>query len=355
MAVLAEGASPARQARAIEWMHANPAEQVVQALANDLVDQLVLRAAEASGLAARLPVRVIQLLSARRMLVAVNVIRQEHVLGEACALLDEIGVEYVVFKGALVRQFLYAKPYLRPSADVDLLVPPGEVPRVARFFEQRGYDLTVQAHSDTHEVWLGRLGVGLDLHWSLLRPGRMREDIAREIIEGRVRRGSLWGPSDTHLTVAMLVHPAITDYVTGRLISAVDLDLWLRKRQVRWDEVTHLLGRIGLRAAAWAMLFWTCSLFETPVPSEIWRELAPSMLRRRYLEFWLGLDPARLYGRVSWLARGAFSLALQDRVRDASRAVWTLASKERWCSTSRGPGPRFRHSALTSGDESRPG
>jgi len=126
MAVLAEGASPARQARAIEWMHANPAEQVVQALANDLVDQLVLRAAEASGLAARLPVRVIQLLSARRMLVAVNVIRQEHVLGEACALLDEIGVEYVVFKGALVRQFLYAKPYLRPSADVDLLVPPGE-------------------------------------------------------------------------------------------------------------------------------------------------------------------------------------------------------------------------------------
>jgi hypothetical protein len=125
------------------------------------------------------------------------------------------------------------------------------------------------------------------------------------------------------------VHPAITDYVTGRLISAVDLDLWLRKRQVRWDEVTHLLGRIGLRAAAWAMLFWTCSLFETPVPSEIWRELAPSMLRRRYLEFWLGLDPARLYGRVSWLARGAFSLALQDRVRDASRAVWTLARKER--------------------------
>jgi hypothetical protein len=329
LAVLAEGSSPARQARAIEWMHANPAEQVAQALAYDQVDQLFLHAAETSGLAPHLPDRLVELLSARRMLVAASVIRQEHVLGEACALLDAIGVEYVVFKGALVRQFLYAKPYLRASADVDLLVAPAAAPTVARVFEQRGYAMTILAHSDTHEISLERLGVGLDLHWSLLRPGRMREEIAREIVEGRVRRGSLWGPSDTHLTVAMLVHPAITDYVTGRLVSAVDLDLWLRKRQVRWDEVTHLLGRIGLRTAAWAMLVWTRSLFETPVPNEIWRQLAPRTLRRRYLEYWLGLHPARLYGRQPWLVRGAFSLALQDRVRDAARAVWTLARKER--------------------------
>jgi hypothetical protein len=125
------------------------------------------------------------------------------------------------------------------------------------------------------------------------------------------------------------VHPAITDHVTGRLVSAVDLDLWLRKRQVRWDEVTQLLGRIGLRTAAWAMLVWTRSLLGTPVPGEIWRELAPSTLRMRYIEYWLGLDPARLYGRQPWLVRGLFSLALQDRVRDAARAVWTLARKER--------------------------
>jgi hypothetical protein len=329
LAVLAEGASPARQARAIEWMHANPAEQVVQALANDQVDQLFLHAAKASGLAARFSARVIELLGARRMSVAASVIRQEHVLGETCALLDQIGVEYVVFKGALVRQFLYAKPYLRPSVDVDLLVAPGEARKIARLFETHGYNLALQAHSDTHEMSLERLGVGLDLHWSLLRPGRMREEIAREIVEGRVRQGSLWGPSDTHLTVAMLVHPAITDHVTGRLVSAVDLDLWLRKRQVRWDEVTQLLRRIGLRTAAWAMLVWTHSLFETPVPGEVWRQLAPSTLRRRYLEYWLGLDPARLYGRQPWLVRGLFSLALQDRVRDAARAVWTLARKER--------------------------
>jgi hypothetical protein len=57
--------------------------------------------------------------------------------------------------------------------------------------------------------------------------------------------------------------------------------------------------------------------------------LAPGRLRRRYLESWLGKHPARLYVQQPWLVRGAFSLALQDRVRDAGRAVWMLAGKER--------------------------
>jgi hypothetical protein len=313
----------------MEWMHGQPAERVAQALTDEQVDQLVLHAAQAGGLTEQLPARVIELLSARKMWAAVNVIRQEHVLGEACALLEEIGVGYVVFKGALTRQFLYAKPYLRPSADIDLLVPPGEGPRVARFLEQRGYSLTVQAHSDTHEIWIERLGVGLDLHWSLLRPGRMRQEITQEIIDGRVRRGDLWSPSDMHLTVAMLVHPAITDHVTGRLISAVDLDLWLRGRQIPWDEVIEILGRIGLRTAAWAMLRLTRDLLETPVRDDVMRALAPSALRQKYLEAWLQHHPARLYWRRPWLVRGAFSLALQDRPSDAARALWMLARKER--------------------------
>jgi hypothetical protein len=127
----------------------------------------------------------------------------------------------------------------------------------------------------------------------------------------------------------MLVHPAITDYVTGRLISAVDLDLWLRRGQIPWDEVIGILRRIGLRTAAWAMLRWTRALLGTPVADDVMRALAPSALRQKYLESWLRHHPARLYTRRPWLVRGAFSLALQDGVRDAGRAVWMLARKER--------------------------
>ena len=329
LAVFAERASPSRHDQAIDWIHGQPAKKVVQALADDQVDQLFLHRAQTGGLATRLPAKVIELLTARRMSVAVGIMRQEHMLGQATALLDEMGADYVVFKGALVRQMLYAKPYLRPSADVDLLVAADMAPRVARTFEQRGYAVAAAAHSDTHEVWIERQGVGLDLHWRLMRHGRMRQDLTAEILANRVRRGNLWGPSDTHLTVMMLVHPAITDHVTGRLISAVDLDLWLRSQEIPWPSVIEILDRIGLKTAAWAMLTWTCAILGTPVPAEVMRALSPSPLRQRYLQSWLRHHPAALYWRQPWLVRGAFSLALQDRATDAVRALWMLAKKER--------------------------
>ncbi|MBN2574781.1 MAG: nucleotidyltransferase family protein [Deltaproteobacteria bacterium] len=313
------------------WLCRQQAEQVERALASDLVDQLLLHAMLTGGLDRRLPKPLTDRLGLRRLTTAVKVIRQDHVMREVGSLLDEHGVEAVVFKGALVRHMLYAKPYLRPSADIDVLVAPADVREVARSFEDRGFSVTLASHSDTHEVWIERHGVGIDLHWTWLRPGRMRRDTTAEILATRVRRGDLWGPNDTHLTVLMLVHPAITDHVTGRLISAVDLDRWLRKAQIPWDSVVEVLDRIGLRTAAWAMLHWTRGLFGTPVPDEVWRALAPSLLRQRYIEAWLRRHPARLYRQRPTLVRGAFSLALQDRPSDAARALWRLARKDRLC------------------------
>jgi hypothetical protein len=329
LAVIANEETAVARSRAIEWLRARSPEQVVQALVADQVDQIFLAAAQGSTLVAQLPAGLGELLTARRRSIVVNVSRQEHVLGQASALLDEIGVGHVVFKGALVRQFLYAKPYLRPSEDVDLLVASDAAPRVSQALGQRGYSVTAAAHADTHEVSLAKNGVLLDVHWSILRPGRMRVDLTAEILAQRVRRGDLWGPNDVHLAVVMLVHPAISDHVTARLISAVDLDRWLRSREIPWDGVVEVLDRIGLRTAAWTMLRWTHALFDTPVPEEVWRALAPGPLRQRYLEAWLARHPGALYWKHPHLVRGAFSLALQDRVSDAARALWKLARKDR--------------------------
>jgi hypothetical protein len=329
LALLRESVPASQRAEAVDRLRDLPAEQVVRSLASDQVDQLWLEAAVAGELVERIPAGIVETLKARRRAVAVAAFRQEHVLGKATALLDEIGVEHVVFKGALVRQLLYAKPHLRPAVDADLLVAPARAPEAVRALQARGFEPTLASHSDTHEACLTWHEVQLDLHWSLLRPGRMRVDLTDEILATRVREGQLWRPDDAHLTLAMLVHPAITDHVTGRLISAVDLDRWLRSRPVPWPAVLGILDRIGLRTAAWAMLYWTHGLLETPVPEDVWRALAPSPLRRRYLEAWLRQDPARLYGQRPNLVRGAFSLALQDRVSDVARALWRLARKHR--------------------------
>jgi hypothetical protein len=320
--------TPVERTRAAEWMRGQPAEQVAQALAERQVDQLVLLGDSAHA-DSPLPVRLVECLTARRLELAAIVMRQQHLLGEASRLLDGAGIEHVVWKGAWARQQLYAKPYLRPAADVDMLVAPRNLRQSIQLLKARGWNLIVQDHSDTHEVCLDRFGVEIDLHWSLLRPGRMRQDITAEILANRVRFDDLWRPSDTHLTVAMLVHPAITDYVTGRLISAVDLDHWLRQHPVCWQDVLEVLGRIGLRTAAWAMLRWTTSLFATRVPVDVKRALAPSLWRQRYIEAWLARHPAQLFARRPNLVRAGFSLALQDHARDAVRALWRLARKER--------------------------
>jgi hypothetical protein len=327
LAMLVDGAAATSHLDA-ETQHI-AALDLAQALADDQIDQLFLHAAEAHSLGSQLPPRLVELLRAQRLALAANVVCQEHALEEAGALLDANGVEHVVFKGALTRRLLYPKPHLRPAVDVDLLIAPAAVQPVVRLFGQQGYVSSLAAHADTHEASLLRHGVHLDLHWSLLRPGRMRQDITSEMLTHRVRRGERWSPNDVHLTVAMLVHPAITDHVTGRLITAVDLDRWLRHAQAPWDEVLDVLARIGLRTAAWAMLRWTTSLFATPVPEHVMRALAPSSSRRRYIEAWLARHPAQLYRRRPNLVRAGFSLALQDRASDTLRALWRLARKRR--------------------------
>ncbi len=328
VALIAPEVSDTERAAAVAWIREGDPQELARALVEDQVDQLFLQAAETSGLADRLPSALVELLTERRMAVAVSVIRQEHLLGELGGFLDELGVEHVVLNGALVRQFLYAKPYLRPSADVDVLVRREEVARVTKLLEARGYGLTVAPHSDTHEVWLEKLGAGLDLHFALIRPGRMRREITSEMLASRVRQGALWRPSDAYLTVVMLVHPAITDHVTARLVSAFDLDRWLRHAHVPWTEVIEVLGRIGLRTAAWTMLLWTHGLLGTPVPEHVWRSLDPGRVRKKYLEAWLRRHPARLYTRRPNLVRGLFSLALQDQARGAARAVWRMARQK---------------------------
>jgi hypothetical protein len=327
--LISQHGSPAARGEAVDRFGSLAIEQVVHALIGDNVDQLLLESVATSGLAERLPAELLELLKARRLLVAAEALRQQHALAQAVSALEEAGIPHVVLKGALLRPLLYAKPSLRPAVDVDLLVARADASSGIRRLRQHGFAAAFAGHSDTHEAWLSRHGVGIDLHWSLLRPGRMRQDITAEILANRVRRGELWSPSDTHLTLAMLVHPAITDHVTGKLISAVDLDRWLRLGPVLWDAVLEVLDRIGLRTAAWAMLRWTTSLFASPVPEEVMAALAPSRLRQRYLEAWLERHPAKLYGRWPNLVRAGFSLALQDRPSDAARALWRILRKHR--------------------------
>jgi len=163
----------------------------------------------------------------------------------------------------------------------------------------------------------------------LVRPGRARLELGSWLLARRVRTHELWAPDDAGMLVIMLVHNALTDHVTHRLIRAVDLDRWARRPQAAWSDAVDVIGRAGLRGAAWATLEWTRTALATPIPPEVSRALAPSRARQRYLRAWLARDPARLYRRHPLLVRAAFSLSLHDAPKDVARALASLACAAR--------------------------
>lgn len=248
-------------------------------------------------------------------------------LARASHALEEAALDYVVFKGAHLTPLLYSNPTLRPALDVDVLVRARHQEQAIDALTNVGFELHHRAETASHELNLTDGAAWIDLHWHLLRPGRMRAPVEEEIISTRERAGgereSYWVPSTTWTTVIMLVHNAVTDTVNGRAIRAVDLQRWITRagRSIDWDDVANKVDRMGLRAAAWATLYWTDSLLGLALDESVWRAFAPPRLQQAYLRAWMAADPAKLYQRHPQLVRAGFGLAMHDTPRDAVRFI----------------------------------
>ena len=117
---------------------------------------------------------------------------QEHALAEIDMLLGEAGVDYVVFKGAANRLVLYENPALRACHDIDLLVRAEDRVRAAGVLIKAGFEASPESPSISRELVLSRGGVTIDLHWGLLREGRLRRDTVPEMLERLRRVQDVW-------------------------------------------------------------------------------------------------------------------------------------------------------------------
>jgi hypothetical protein len=252
---------------------------------------------------------------------------QAHTLRRAARTLDEAGILYAVFKGAALRESLYEDPTLRPMDDLDILVANEQRYAALRVLLDLGMRLSVDPTNLSHEVALFDDQVHLDLHWKLFRPGRSRFELAPLLLEQRQRHGDLWLLSDSANLLVMLVHPAFAKHVCGpaaKLVRLVELDRLIRERRPDWPWVLGIVKRAGLCAAAWSTLHWLRAMLDTPVDDAVLRQLQPGRLHRAYLAFWIDHHlPSRL-AAVPLAVQAAFTLALQDRPRDAARAALTL-------------------------------
>src|SRR5690606_12678536 len=167
----------------------------------------------------------------------------------------------------------------------------------------------------------------LDLHWSPFRPGRARYNPTPLLLKGSRNLQGVSVLSPEHELFLLLIGTALADYVTARLIRAVDIDLVIRQAKPNWGDVLALCASSGLATAAWCTLRWVHDWMQTPVPEQVWKALEPSHLRRAYLERWLAADPWQTYALHPLFAQVAFSLALHDKWSDALVAVATESGR----------------------------
>jgi hypothetical protein len=251
---------------------------------------------------------------------------QERALKEVDSVMCERDIDYAVIKGAANRLSLYDKPALRACHDIDLLVRPDDRVEAASALVVTGFCAIPESRSISRELVLSRSDADIDLHWRLLRDGRLRTERVPEMLAGRERTHDLWMLNAEDSLFLLLVHPAFAKHLAGwemGLHRVVDIVACLRMGQFDWQAVLEQLRQNGVAAAAWATLRWTEMLTEPqslPGLHKMMSDLAPGIARRRWIELWLRRNLSARLSRANWMRLAGLSLFLHDAPGDAARA-----------------------------------
>jgi hypothetical protein len=251
---------------------------------------------------------------------------QEYALDEIDTLLGEAGIEYVVFKGAANRLLLYENPAVRACHDLDLLVRAEDRVRAAGVLMEASFEASPELKSISRELVLSRGGVNVDLHWELLREGRLRGDPVPAMLDRRRRERNMWMLDSNDALFVLLVHPAFAKHLAGwemGLHRVLDIIIWLRTQSFDWPVVRGRLQEHGVRSAAWATLRWLNLLTAPRSPDELdamLSDLRPGRARRIWVDRWLQSNFSERTSGAHWARLMGFSLFLHDMPGDAARA-----------------------------------
>lgn len=213
----------------------------------------------------------------------------------------EVGIRVVVYKGAAQAARYYAKPWVRPMADVDLLVGKDDDARLATLLAAHGFRrrstpgraVTESLGGYEHSYVAPTPGARvLDVHTAPTQPARYRLPVD-EMIE-RARPGTMFGapvrfliPEDELLVMA--VNQAYDHFRMGFLRH---LDAWLisQHANVDWSALARAARAVGAATATWLTLSTAHRLADVPVDAGALAAIEPSRSRRAWLRALLDDD-----------------------------------------------------------------
>jgi hypothetical protein len=173
---------------------------------------------------------------------------------------------------------------------------------------------------------LTRGEVTIDLHWALLREGRLRQEPVKEMLSRSTRQGEVTTLCSEDVLFMLLVHPAFAKHLAGwdmGLHRVMDIVEWLRTQQFNWPVVCSRLENHGARSAAWATLRWVELLsgpYSLPQLDPMMSDVRPGRLRRAWLNRWLQKDYSARSSDRHWIRLLGFTPFLHDTTGDAMRA-----------------------------------
>jgi len=266
------------------------------------------------------------------MVVVAQYLMQKFILGMVVNIFEKELITYAIFKGAHLREILYREPAVRSAADIDILVHPFNIEKAAKVLVDAGFRLEVKQQNISHEITLYFNRVAIDLHWHILRPGRLRMSLTDEFLAKRYDYTSHIGfDSETTLFI-MLVHPVFTKYSTTSLASLVrfvDLHEWIKQRSIDWSSLLLLLQKYGVCTAAWVTATYLQEVTGKTLPDSFLQKIKPSLLKRWYLKNWIITDRASKFLSKPFLIQLGLTLPAHDTIADAIRFITILAGERR--------------------------
>jgi hypothetical protein len=179
----------------------------------------------------------------------------------------------------------------------------------------------------SHEECVYIRGIFIDLHLAPIRIGRLRFNPTSQWLSRTQRSGNYPCLSEHDELVLSFFHPAVTDYLTGRIIRILDIVLQVRRNSetIDWQRLAEDVSRLGLANAAYATAVYVNHLFPSKnqaiVPSYFIDSLKIDRFRRLYWQFWLDRQPDRLFAANPLMAQALFNLWLNDSPLDWLRAI----------------------------------
>ncbi len=201
-----------------------------------------------------------------------------HQVRPVVAALVEDGVPLLLLKGAPLVLDYYGNHALRPMADVDLVVTPGDLDRALAVLRSLGWRTPVEPDADVlrfrHAVQcLGPGGAEMDLHWHVLyEAGSEAADADfRSTLEPLDFLGCAVRQLDpTGLLLVVIVHGLRWNHETPiRWIPDALTILRRRGADIDWDRLLRMATSHRLTHRVGLGLAYLADAFDAPVPRDV--------------------------------------------------------------------------------------